>query len=124
MLQYKVRTIQDNDLPNRCNPNLSPESPSYCPVNLIWKSNSSLINSTVCPMSQMYDRYEDVISHSHQCHQSKVHDLSLRGGRAWALSYKYKLIRLILWAMGWMSFLPSSLIQEISPNPEALSANT
>ena len=45
-----------------------------------------------------------------------------RQGRMQALSPEFKIDQADF--IYWMSFLPSNLIKEISPNPKALSANT
>ena len=45
-----------------------------------------------------------------------------RRGRMQALSSEFKIDQADF--IYWMSFLPSNLIKEISPNPKALSANT
>ena len=44
-----------------------------------------------------------------------------RGGKKWALSFDYKPGQADF--LDWMSFLPSKLMKEIGPNPEALSTN-
>ena len=50
-----------------------------------------------------------------------VQNYASRGGKTWNLCFECKTDEADF--IDWMSFLPTNLMEEISPNPEALSAN-